>query len=90
MYDRIIEALSKVNIPEFIDLRRELEIAKHLNPHAEGLLQLKLVVLKNAHKNTAEAVKALTHLDLAEEALEFHGILTREIMTTSAELNKPE
>ncbi len=90
LYDRIIEALSKVSIPEFIDLRRELEATKHLNPHAEPLLQLRLLVLKNAHKNSAEAVKALKHLELTEEALEFHAILNREVVELATEVNKAD
>lgn len=90
MLNRIITALEKVNIPEFIDLRRELEVARVLNPHAESLAQLKLLALKNAHKNSAKAVEALKHLELADEALQFHGVLTREVFETQREVNAPE
>jgi hypothetical protein len=90
LYDRIIDALNKVDIPEFHQLRNELEIGKHLNPQAEASTQLKLLILKSAHKNTAEAVKALKHLELADEALELHGALTREVFETANEVNKTD
>lgn len=88
LIDRIIDVLAKIQFDEAIQLRHELEAAKALNPHAEPILQLRLLTLKNATKNSAEAVKALTHLGLVEDAMELHAMLTKEQVQVSDEVNK--
>lgn len=89
LLDRIIDLLSKINLQESIDLRRELEVRSRLNPHAEDITQLRLLVLKNAFKNQSEAVKAMEHLGLVEEAMAFAAILRNEVTEVSNEVNKP-
>lgn len=88
LIERIVEVLDKVQFDEAISLSREIKSTAALNPHVEPILALKVLVLKNAHKNSAEAVKALEHLGLVEEAMELHAVLNRELVTTSQELNK--
>jgi hypothetical protein len=88
MLDRIITFLGKFDLPEAHQLRNELDVTRHLHPNAEGILQLKLLALKNAHKNSAEAVKALEHLELVDEALQFHAVLTRQVTDTAREVNE--
>lgn len=88
LLQRITDVLDKVQFEEAIDVRRELQATIALAPHIEPLLTLKLLALKNAQKNAAEAVKALEHLGLVDEAMEWYAVISKELVEVSQEANK--
>jgi broad specificity phosphatase PhoE len=88
LLEAIVEVLSKVQFEEAIDLRRQIQTAAAINPHLEPMLLMKLQVLKHAQKNAAEAVKAMEHLELTEEALAWYAVINKELQEVSREANK--
>lgn len=88
LLEAIVDVLSKVQFQEAIDIRRQIQAAAAVNPHIEPNLVMKLQVLKHAQKNAAEAVKAMEHLGLVEEAMEWYAVLNKEVIEVSQEANK--
>jgi hypothetical protein len=88
LLERIVDFLEKFDLPESHKLQQEIQQTRTFAPHLEPILALKMLVLKNAQKNTAEAVKAMEHLGLVEEAMEFAAVINKELVETSAEVNK--
>jgi hypothetical protein len=85
-----IEVLEKVGFQEAIDIRRELQILELQSLNKQELQKIKLQVMKSAHKNVAEAVKALEHLDMADEGLELMGLLNQGLAEIRDTLNDGE